>query len=145
METKYIFLDYTFKNYEEVLYYLAGQLKNDEVVDDLFLDKIIARENKYPTGLRFPNVNIALPHTDYNPFKKNNLCFVRLKNPVYVKRMDFPKLKIPVTFILLVLPTDSNQQLKLLKKIIKLFKDPHMVARLGKTKSKEEIIGIFEE
>ena len=54
--------DVCVKDKEEVIRHLAGKLKAHGCSDAAYADKVLLREQEYPTGLRTKCAAIAIPH-----------------------------------------------------------------------------------
>ena len=59
-----IFTKTSFKNTTELFKEVAKIAEEKGYANSLFLEKIIKREETFPTGLQLENNGVALPHTD---------------------------------------------------------------------------------
>jgi PTS system galactitol-specific IIA component len=50
---------------EEVLHTVSSHLLDEGKVKQSYEEHLINREREYPTGLALGDINVAIPHTDY--------------------------------------------------------------------------------
>lgn len=136
-------LDLDVASYREALGQLCSDFKSQGLVDGEYYEEILNREQHYPTGFKFSSVGVAIPHTDYNPYKKHGIMVARLKLPVFVRRIDVPSQEIPVSFILLTLPDAGRDQLDFLMNTISIFKNESKVKVLETTQNVELMADIL--
>lgn len=101
--------------YEHLL--KLGYVKGD------FLEHVVKREHKFPTGLDTstlgPNLpNIAIPHTEGQFVNKRLIVPVALKRSAYFGNMVKPNEKLQVKFLFVLLETNPDGQAKLLSQIM---------------------------
>ena len=136
-------LDFDVESYRDALGQLCADFRKQGLVDAEYYEEILSREKRYPTGFKFPSVGVAIPHTDYNPYKRRGIMVARLKAPVLVRRIDVPNEEIPVSFILLTLPDGGHAQLDFLMNMISVFKNESKVKVLETTKNTELMADIL--
>jgi PTS system galactitol-specific IIA component len=125
-----IFTRKHFENKEEVIRFLAEQLKRKGYVHETFADAVVEREEKYPTGLYLGRINVAIPHTDTKHVKQSGVAILTLDNPVIFNKMDDPSQTIPVLIIFLLAVSEPNEYVQFLSKLAENF-------------SREEVIKII--
>lgn len=131
------------ESYREALSLLCSDFEEKGLVDGDYYEEIMSREEHYPTGFKFACVGVAIPHTDYNPYKKQGIMVARLRKPVMVRRIDVPSEEIPVKFILLTLPDGGQAQLDFLMNMISIFKNTSKVKVLETTQNVELMADIL--
>jgi len=121
LTSKTIFLDVTANNYSEVFEYVYERLLKRGYVEASFLDAIIEREKKYPTGLQGVGQVIAIPHAEPANIKKTFIAAVRTAQTVEFMEMTNSGrcLKTRIVFILGL--RRSGEQVRILKAIIDNF------------------------
>lgn len=118
-------------------------LREKEYVSDHYLDSLVTREERFPTGLITQNMNIALPHTDPEVIKKPFVYICRLNNPIKFKQMgDNQEIDVQNLFFLGI--KKPKEQVGLLQAFMNLFMDDVFVSRFKKADSKKEIIKLFQ-
>ncbi len=75
------------KNKEEAFLIAAQRLEKMGYVNENYLNGLIARERKFPTGLITKYLNIALPHSECEYVEKPFVFVMQLKNPIYFYQM----------------------------------------------------------
>jgi len=100
-----IFTNLSCKSSAEVIELLGNALFNRGFVEEGFVESIIEREKKFPTGLS-TFIPIALPHTTPDFTKKEGFAIATLKEPVGFKDMGNPKhtLKVKIVLMPVLLP-----------------------------------------
>jgi len=116
-----IFTRKHFENKEEVIRFLAEQLKQKGYVHETFADAVVEREEKYPTGLYLGRINVAIPHTDTKHVKQSGVAILTLDNPVIFNKMDDPSQTIPVLIIFLLAVSEPNEYVQFLSKLAENF------------------------
>ena len=99
---------------EQELFDLIGMRAIEKGFANLgYISGLEKRELSYPTGLKFPDIPVALPHVDPKYIKKPFIYVARNEKPVAVKQMgDSAEMKA-ANFLFLGLK-DGAQQPKLL-------------------------------
>lgn len=118
-----IYLDVEGGTFAEVLKNVADKLKEKGSVKEEFYEKVLEREAVFPTGLEFPEYNLAIPHTDAQYVNDNSIVVIKPKNPVVFKDMGTNSKELEVKVILLLLISKNEEQVAVLSGIIKKFAD----------------------
>ncbi|MDI9541012.1 MAG: PTS sugar transporter subunit IIA [Bacillota bacterium] len=109
------------KNKEEALALLANEFIKAGVVEDNFLEGILQREEAFPTGLELNKMGVAIPHTDSEYVKENQLGFMTLDKPVIFKFMGDASQDIEVSIIFMLALKEAESQIEMLSKLMDLF------------------------
>lgn len=110
-------------NEDEVLQKTYDQLLKGGFVKGDFLEHIIAREHKFPTGLNLDTLgknlpNIAVPHTEGEFVNTSLIVPVALKNPVIFHSMIKPSEELEVKFLFMLLDDHPDGQAQLLSQVM---------------------------
>jgi PTS system galactitol-specific IIA component len=107
----------------EVLEYMAANLCKQGYVRESYANAVIAREEKFATGLPTNGYGVAIPHTDIEHVYKSAISFAVLKNPVEFGVMgeEFEKVSVKLVFMLAM--HDSHSQLKMLQNLMAIFQN----------------------
>lgn len=127
----------------EIITELFKRAKENALVSDLFLEKILERELQYPTGLKM-QISFAMPHISdgcLNPF----VTIATLESPVDFLSMDRSGEKVPVSIVLLFGVLDMKNQVKVLQSFAKLFQDQNFMQSLIESNSEMEVINKLKE
>jgi PTS system galactitol-specific IIA component len=139
------FLDESFNSSSEVISFLSRQLEIHGFVNDGFLEAVLERESKFPTGLYLGDINVAIPHTEIKYAKKSGVAIVRLMKPVYFRRMDYPDKEVEVSLVFLLSIVNPGEYVNFLSKLTQSFGDYAVVRQLFLTKSKDEFLKILKD
>ena len=119
-EKENIYLDIEAKDHTELFTKMAEIFKEKGYVKESYLDAIIEREKKYPTGFEFDGYNIALPHTDAEHVLVQKTVIVRLKKEIKYKEVVSNK-EIPVKLFIMLLVKNGYEQTEILEKLIAIY------------------------
>ena len=137
------------KNNEEVLRTLSDELIRQGIAKPSFKEAVINREKEYPTGLKFENYSIAIPHTDSEHVNKSQIAIMTLEDPVKFVEMASSDNEIDVKIIFMLALKDSEQHIKILQKVMELLQDKEAMSKLELFDDSEEninkLIKILEE
>ena len=100
---------------------LANEFIKAGVVEDNFLEGILQREEAFPTGLELNKMGVAIPHTDSEYVKENQLGFMTLDKPVIFKFMGDASQDIEVSIIFMLALKEAESQIEMLSKLMDLF------------------------
>lgn len=128
MEHNFIVIESSARNWEEAIGLCAAELRQRNLVDEDFFAACVEREKEFPTGLE-TEVGVAIPHTTANHVHENAICLLKLTQPVGFCRMDDPDEEAEVHFVFNLAVCDPNQQLNVLRAIMKLVQDGEYMRR----------------
>jgi PTS system galactitol-specific IIA component len=123
---------------------MGEKLLNAGLVNDDFIEAVIRREEKYPTGLP-TSIPVALCHTDPEYVKNSFLTVATLENPVPFHEMGNPDhiQEVRIVFFLGILEKDKH--IDILKNIMKFIQSNHLLQSIYATNSKLAIKKILLE
>lgn len=132
------------KNQNELFDFMSDILEEKQYVNKQFREEIKKREEKYPTGLKLKNINIAIAHTEKEFSLANKLVVIKLKDTIPFKNIENLE-KIDVSLVFGIVLADSDNHLEVLQKISQIFQDNQFIANVKNTKSQTELFKIMEE
>lgn len=135
----YIFINDPASSRDDLLTRLGNALHAGGFVKDSFIDAIIRRENKYPTGLPTESLKIAIPHTDIEHVNKPCIAIAKLKHPVAFKLMGNNQTDVAVDMAFMLALNDAKGHLSILQKVIQLFSDKSVLAALKASDTRKGI------
>jgi activator of the mannose operon (transcriptional antiterminator) len=105
LDEELIFKDLTANKASDVIKLMGSALIKKRIVKDSFIDAVIEREKKFPTGLNTP-IPIALPHADSSFTIKEGFSVAVLKQPVDFRDMGNSQniLKVKLVLMPVLLP-----------------------------------------
>lgn len=139
-----IFTRAQFDNAKDAISFLAQQLKDRQIVKETFLESVLEREKKYPTGLYLGKINVAIPHTDTEHVLKSGLAIATLTKPVMFRRMDRPEQEIPVSIIFVLAVLNPKEYIKFLSKLTTSFGNGDYIEKMFNAQQPKEIIEILK-
>lgn len=154
-------IEHTYVSYQQtqtaVFTEIAEKLLAADLVTPSFLDNLMQREQKYPTGLSLKPVaatltDIAIPHTESEFVKVTKIIPIKLVHPVKFKNMLNPSEDLNVSFLFMILNKNGQAQTAILAKIMDFinaqdktklqeffgYTDQEMIFNFLKTNFKEE-------
>lgn len=134
-----IFLDVDVNDYKELFVKMNDIFIKREYVSKKYLESILEREEKYPTGLNFKEYNIAIPHTDSKHINKQNIVFIRLKKHINFNEMGSIDNLLKVDLVFMLLIKKSDEQVNTLIKLMKILENKKHYLFFKNSKNEEEI------
>lgn len=128
---------------EEAMEAMFKAMYNNRNVKESFLQNVLNREKKFPTGLKIAGFGIAIPHTDPENVLSPGISVAVLEKPVEFKRMDDAEESVNVRLIFMMALQDGHNHLKMISHIIKMLQDQSVLEMLHHAQSEEEVINII--
>ncbi|MDO5662335.1 MAG: PTS sugar transporter subunit IIA [Brachybacterium sp.] len=114
---------------EEVLRALADRLDAAGAVTGSFTESVLAREQKYPTGL--PTVvPTAIPHTDPEHVLTPGIAVATLARSVAFGEMGSSDRQVPAELVVMLVLNDPSAQLEALQTLISRLQDEAAVRQV---------------
>lgn len=133
-----------FASKEELLSMIADKLHLKGYVNSLYKEKIIEREQKYPTGLKLDGLNIAICHAEPEFAKEDTVYAIKPKRPVAFTNAETME-AIDVDLVIGLVFTTGPKHLDVLKKIATLLLDKEIIKRINEMENRQELITFFKE
>ena len=115
---------------EEALTYLSDKLIEKGIVKESYKEAILNREKVFPTGLQFEKYGIAIPHTDVEHVKKEQIAVMTLENPVSFYQMGTNDVEVSVKVIFMLALKEAHSQLTILQQLIEILQDKEIMEKL---------------
>ncbi|MBB5180935.1 PTS system galactitol-specific IIA component [Planomicrobium koreense] len=144
IDEELVAIDLEVNSKEEVLSILGNQLQEKGFVKEGFIESVLKREQSYPTGLPTEPFGVAIPHTDGDMVHVSKIAFASLKNPVKFFAMGSSDVTIEVKVVFMLALKNPADQLEMLQKLVGLFQEPEMVAKLARTKDINDLNKLFK-
>lgn len=123
----------------EVIFLLSDLLEKQGAVSSKYAEVAFKREQKYPTGLPSQPNAIALPHTNCEEVYQPALAFARLEEPLFFGSMENHSIDLPVSMVFLMANNKTQDQIRMLRKISRMVRNPRKVSDLSNLKKKDEV------
>ncbi|GHV78092.1 hypothetical protein AGMMS49942_29130 [Spirochaetia bacterium] len=131
---------------EEVLRILTDLLVKNGCIKPEYYEIVRAREEQYPTGLPTEGVRVAIPHgfsTDC--VLKPTVGIATLTRPVVFHNMVAKDEELPVKLVFLFALTGEDAHSDDMQKVMGVFSDGDLLARIYAAKSGSEVAAIMSE
>lgn len=138
-----ILLNIDAESCQEVLHLVSTHLFGEGKVKQSYEEHLIDREREYPTGLALGDINVAIPHTDYQYANTTQLLVATLKKPVEWHNMEDSDESIPVSVVFLSVFDKPEHQLEALQKIMGVLQNQELVAQIADADSAQQVIELF--
>lgn len=131
--------DVCVKDKEEVIRHLADKLKAHGCSDAAYADKVLLREQEYPTGLRTKCAAIAIPHAFDPAISGNHVALAILQHPIRFCNMEDMDSEIDVDMVFLMAISSAHEQLEMLQTIMRMLGDDTLFIRLVRLHDADEV------
>jgi len=121
---------------------LGTRFEQAGFVKDSYVEAVAAREAKYPTGLQLENMGICMPHTKGAHVNRPAVGVFKLKSPVTFSHMGDPDTKVQAELVFMMAILNSDEQLDLLQKVMKVFTNRQAMAEFKAAQSKQELLEV---
>lgn len=115
---------------ESVIKALASVMARKGLVKGTFVDAVLERERKFPTGLPTKPVGVAIPHADPEHCIVPCLAVARLKEPVRFGLMGDSSSQVDVWMVFLLALTSGNEHMSFLCSLTDLFQNVSLMQEL---------------
>lgn len=132
------------KNKNDLFKVLYEQLNKKGFVKESFLDGVLEREKKYPTGLQLKSFGCALPHTDHEHVIEPAISVAVLENPVIFSSMENPQNEVSVNVVFMLALNKSEHQIAALRQLAMLIQNDSFFGEISKGNNPEEILDIIK-
>ena len=122
---------------------LEHELEAKDLVTEKFLPHVLAREEKYPTGLAAGPIGVAIPHTDSIYVKESQIAFASLAKPISFKNMVDLEQDVPVLLVFMIAMSSPHEQTALLSNLMNMFQDQQTLQQLNQSDTKKQVIDIL--
>ncbi|MBM9464668.1 PTS sugar transporter subunit IIA [Aeromicrobium sp. YIM 150415] len=127
----------------DLLRSMAEELRERGTVKDSFADALLAREEKFPTGLPTAPIGVAIPHTDVEHVNESFVSVARLGRPVAFHQMGANEQTVEVSLVVMLALADSAAQLPMLQSLIGMFSDAATMNALVEAEGSRELHDVF--
>lgn len=130
IEKELIFVKRNFKDNIEALSFLADQLKEKQKVKPTFKEKVLFREENYPTALSNDKLAVTIPHANWQEVRQSALAIATLNKPVIFKNITKPKQDLKVQIIIMLAISQPKAEVKMLQKLTFLVQNQKYLSNL---------------
>lgn len=145
LEDSPILIGNHYQDQKAVFSAVAGKVDPLGWISADFEERVLQREEEFPTGIHQGEFGVAIPHTDAECVNNEFIAFVLPKTPVPFKRMDDPAEIVEAEFIFVLGLNQPHQQLFMLQNLMQLIQNSGLLKELRGLKSSEAIINLLRE
>ncbi len=113
-------------------------IKNGLVKED-YGERVIERENSFPTGVPSEPIAVAIPHSEREYVNNSGIVVARLQKPVTFKRMDLPEEGLDVRLVFLLAIEKDGDQVKTIMEIMKMVQDQELLFNLANAETEKDV------
>lgn len=129
---------------EEILRKIGRKLLENGLVKEGFIESIVKREEKYPTGIDLSVVgenlpNVAIPHSEPEYSNCKKLVVVKLEKDIKFKNLIDPSKELKVKYLFFILNNEKSTQTNILSHLMSFFTQENKMKGLENLKTKDEV------
>lgn len=110
----------TFRDADDALKSMATAMVENQYVKPTFVDAVIRREHKFPTGLPTGGIMVAIPHADWTNVNRGTISVATLEKPVLFKNMGNPEEDLAVRLIFMLAVSEPHAEVNLLRDLMRI-------------------------
>lgn len=145
LEETLIFTGMKARNWQEVLRKTGAVLQEKGYAKDSYINALIQREIKYPTGINMGETGVAIPHTDPDEVMKEGIAIAVLTDPVAFGQMGTEQGTVMVKLVFVLAIREPGSQVERLKQMMQLLRDQEVLEQLKNASDSRTVINIIRE
>ena len=145
LEETLIFTGMKARDWQEVLKKTGAALQEKGDAKDSYIDALIQREIKYPTGINMGETGVAIPHTDPDEVLKEGIAIAILAEPVAFRQMGTEQGNVMVKLVFVLAIREPGSQVDKLRQMLKLLRDKKVLGQLENASDRQSVINIIRE
>jgi PTS system galactitol-specific IIA component len=119
LKREHFYFNQHFDSKEALFEEVSKQLLIEGYVKNGYLDALVSREKKFPTGIESA-INLAIPHAEPEEVNQNTFVIVTLAKPLHFASMMEPEKLLEVPLVILLVLNDGKDQIAFLQRITDL-------------------------
>ncbi len=139
-----IFLNGEEKCEKDILKKMGGALICEGYAKDTYVQALLLREKRFPTGLDINGIGVAIPHTDPRHVKKEGVALAILKKPVTFRHMEDEGVRVSVRLIFMLAVLNPEAHLNHLQCVLNIIQDTEVLVQLLTAGGQKDIIQIIK-
>jgi PTS system galactitol-specific IIA component len=130
---------------EEILGELATTAIDAGYAREGFCEAILEREQKYPTGLHTPRIEVAVPHADAEWTLQPSLVIGILEDQVIFEPMGGEGGEVHAELVFMLTIADPSEHVDFLRAFSTLMEVPQLLIDFKKSGDPKQIVGVIRE
>jgi galactitol PTS system EIIA component len=135
----------SFQSKQEVINALFELMLKGGYVKTSYLEAVLQREEKMPTGLQTQAYGIAIPHSDPEHVNCSAIAIALLDQTVLFKNMADPSADVPVQLVLLLAIAEKGSVTSVLARLAEAFLNPAIMNHLSAMKTARQLSGAMSD
>lgn len=145
LESELIFLDEKEISRNELFEKVNSSLLEKGLVQESYLDAVIAREVDHPTAMQLANMVVAIPHVDVEHVNEERLVIATSKSGIEFKSAEDFDENIDANVIFFLLLKNKDDHLQFLVKLMGLFRQTEVMNKLLNAATPEDVINTLNK
>ena len=137
IERDLIFLDVDVNNKNELFGFMSRELLKKGYVCNTYEEKLMEREESYPTGLKLTTMGVAIPHANTEYSKANKFIVLNLKKQIEFKNME-DESNVNVCLVIGLVFNDKDKHMDNLMKLSLLLQNEEKLKEIKEAGTKDE-------
>ncbi len=143
IERDLIFLDVDVNNKNELFGFMSRELLKKGYVCNTYEEKLMEREESYPTGLKLTTMGVAIPHANTEYSKANKFIVLNLKKQIEFKNME-DESNVNVCLVIGLVFNDKDKHMDNLMKLSLLLQNEEKLKEIKEAGTKDEVYKTLE-
>ena len=143
IERDLIFLDVDVNNKNELFGFMSRELLKKGYVCNTYEEKLMEREESYPTGLKLTTMGVAIPHANTEYSKANKFIVLNLKKQIEFKNME-DESNVNVCLGIGLVFNDKDKHMDNLMKLSLLLQNEEKLKEIKEDGTKDEVYKTLE-
>ena len=143
IERDLIFLDVDVNNKNELFGFMSRELLKKGYVCNTYEEKLMEREESYPTGLKLTTMGVAIPHANTEYSKANKFIVLNLKKQIEYKNME-DESNVNVCLVIGLVFNDKDKHMDNLMKLSLLLQNEEKLKEIKEAGTKDEVYKTLE-
>ena len=143
IERDLIFLDVDVNNKNELFGFMSRELLKKGYVCNTYEEKLMEREESYPTGLKLTTMGVAIPHANTEYSKANKFIVLNLKKQIEFKNME-DESNVNVCLVIGLVFNDKDKHMDNLMELSLLLQNEEKLKEIREAGTKDEIYETLE-
>lgn len=145
LDPAFVRVDVTAPDRDALLSSMADDLAAAGYVKDSFKAALLAREERFPTGLPTQGLRVAIPHTDVEHVNSSFISIARLASPIAFHEMGANARTVDVDLVFMLAIADKTSQVGTLQALIGMFSQPESMQRLIAAPDAATLYGVVRD
>lgn len=139
-----IYLNQDFSDRKDMFTKIGTELISKGLVKSVYIEKILEREENFPTGIDLGYMQVAMPHVEAQYVNENAMFIVTSKSGIeFDNAEDDGTVNSKIIFGLIV--KDSEKHIDFLMKLTELFQKEEVLEEIYNSNDQNKVIEILKE